>query len=497
MNPHKPAQLLLLATLLASSRLQAADTKLSDQDIVNAEHATIGLGTGPIKILKNTHPDAQWFGDAGLGLFIHWGIASVKAINISHPMIAHLPKGPMTEETRQRLLTTKAYKTLNGGKWVMPSEYFAQAREFNPRNYQPELWMKAAKDAGFTYAVLTTKHHEGFALWPSAYGDFSTKNYMGGRDLVKEWVEACRRNGIKIGLYYSGPDFYFDRDYMNFLAKDGHDDFPDMDMDYNPRTTRKSPEEIAAHQKAFAQLLNGQVEELLTRYGKIDLIWFDGEATKGCGTNRFISLDRMRQLQPGIVIIPRMHKAGDFATFERTLKIDKPIKTWGELCDTWTTTWSHEDGIPFRAPHYVLGNLTTCHALNVNYLIGVGPTKDGEFVPDIYKNIAIVGEWMKVNHDAVTKAKSLPPGERASVPATALGKTRYLFIPANNKGKYTEDLLPATDVTLTLSGVEKPASVTLTGDGKPLEFTYADQTVTIPLPAAKRSTGVDVVKVEF
>ena len=197
------------------------------------------------------------------------------------------------------------------------------------------------------------------------------------------------------------------------------------------------------------------------------------------------------------MINPRTHKAGDYATFERTLKIDKPIKTWGELCDTWTTTWSHVDNLPFRAPHYVLGNLTTCHAMNVNYLIGVGPTKDGEFVPEIYKNFALVGEWMKVNRDAVTKAKSLLEGESASVPATALGKTRYLFVQADNKGKYAEDLLPATDVTLTLSGVEKPSSVTLTGNGKPLEFSYADKKATIQLPAAKRSTGVDVVKVEL
>ncbi len=102
---------------------------------------------------------------------------------------------------------------------------------------------------------------------------------------------------------------------------------------------------------------------------------------------------------------------------------------------------------------------------------------------------------MKVNRDAVTKAKSLPPGESASVPATALEKTRYLFVQANNKGKYAEDLLPTTDVTLTLSGVEKPAKVTLTSDETPLAFSYADKKVTIQLPASKRSTGVDVVKV--
>ena len=297
--------LMLLAALLASSLGLAADNTPSDQDIVKAEHANIGMGTGPIKILKNSHPDAQWFGDAGLGLFIHWGIASVRAINISHPMIAYLPRGPISAEKRERLLKTKDFRGLNGtSKCVIPREYFAQAKEFNPQNYHPDVWMKAAKDAGFAYAVLTTKHHEGFALWPSAYGDFSTKNYMGGRDLVKEWVQACRNNGLKVGLYYSGPDFYFDREYMSFVARGEHSDFPELDVDYNPRTAKKSQEEIAEHQKAFAKMLNGQVEELLTRYGKIDIIWFDGEATKGCGTNRFISLARIRELQPGILIIP-------------------------------------------------------------------------------------------------------------------------------------------------------------------------------------------------
>ena len=489
----------LISALLASSLAFGADNQSSNQAVVDAEHSNIGLGSGPNIILKNTHPDAQWFGDAGLGIFFHWSICSVNATNISWPMIPFLKK-QLSSEERDELLKTKDYRDLQGNKCIVPNQYWAQAPKFNPQNYHPEEWMKAAKAAGFTYAVLTTKHHDGFALWPSAYGDFNTKNTMGGRDLVKEWVEACRNNGLKVGLYFTGPDWHFTRNYMSFLANASqktNPDFPSLDADYNPRPTKITPEEIAAYQKAFAEMFNGQVTELLTRYGKIDMIWFDGDVLRWIGTNHFISLKEMRKLQPGIVINPRTHKAGDFATFERTLKIDQPIKTWGELCDTWTTTWSHVDNIPFRAPHYVLGNLTTCHAKNVNYLLGVGPTKNGDLVPEIYKNMAIVGEWMKVNRDAVTKAKSLPEGESASVPATALGKTRYLFVQANNKGVYAEDLLPATDVTLNLSGVEKPSSVTLTADGKPLEFSYADKKVTVQLPAAKRSTGVDVVKVEF
>jgi alpha-L-fucosidase len=88
----------------------------------------------------------------------------------------------------------------------------------HPKKYDPDKWLKAAKKAGFVYAVLTTRHHEGFALWPSHYGDFNTKNFMGGRDLLKDYVAACRRNGIKVGFYYSPPDWYFDREFMNFTA---------------------------------------------------------------------------------------------------------------------------------------------------------------------------------------------------------------------------------------------------------------------------------------
>ena len=309
--------LTLISALLASTLAVGADNSSPDQAIVHAEHSAIGMGSGPNIILKNTHPDAQWFGDAGLGLFICWGIASVKAINLSHPMIAYLPQGrAFTPEQIEKIVAKKDYRGMTGqSKCVIPSEYFAQAKEFNPKNFDPDKWMQAAKEAGFTYSVLTTKHHEGFALWPSDYGDFNTKNYMGGRDLVKEWVEACRKYGIKIGLYYSGPDIYFDREYYPFFVAGSsmkeHPEFPELDMDYNPRTTKKSPEWIAEHQKAFATMFNGQIEELLTRYGKIDIIWFDGDVLKWVGKNHFISLERMRQLQPGIVINPRTHKAGE------------------------------------------------------------------------------------------------------------------------------------------------------------------------------------------
>jgi alpha-L-fucosidase len=494
-----------LAVLALPGILTAAESKktASDAETVPAKTSAIGVTASPKNSSARTqHADAQWYPDAGFGLFIHWGIASVKAMNISWPMI---PGRPLARQRiddpaeRARIIREEDWN-LNGKKpAVTPNQYWSMAKDFNPQKYDPDQWLKAAQAAGFTYAVLTTRHHEGFALWPSAYGNFDTKNFMGGRDLVKDYVAACRRNGLKVGFYYSPPDWNFDRDYMSFLyggARKLNPEFPSLDADLKPRTTKPTPEEIAKHQAAYAALVNGQVEELLTRYGKIDLLWFDGKPA--AGDNQVISQERIRELQPGIVINPRLHGHGDFVTYERTLTATNPVNGWAEFCNTWTTAWPHTEQ-PFRAPGFVLGQLATGRSLGVNYLLGVGPTADGEFCEGIYKNMAVVGDWMKHNGPAVKATKPLPAGETASVPATASGSTRYLFALPQFKagGAYEKDLLPATDVTLTLTGVGKPAKVFLLGDGSPLNFNYSGTRVTVQLPATKRTRSVDVVRVDL
>jgi alpha-L-fucosidase len=444
-------------------------------DEVKDEHKALNLD--PADASKRAdehtqHPDAQWFPEAGLGLFIHWGLSSVKAINLSWPMMDGRgdPKSQIT-----------------------PNEYWKQAESFNPKKYDPNKWMKAAKQAGFTYAVFTTRHHEGFAMWPSAHGDFNTRLHAEGRDLVKPYVEACRRNGLKVGLYYSPPDWHFDRDYVNFSRRPGAT--VPLDADHKPRTGKKSPEEIASHRAAYMAMVRGQVEELLTRYGKIDLLWFDGKVPNANG-DEIISQARIRELQPGIVINPRLHGHGDFKTYERQMKTDQVATGWAEFCNTWTSSWPHVAGAPFRAPGFVLSQFVQARAFHINYLISVGPTADGELIDEIYANMAAVGAWMKKNGKAVRGAQPLPAAEKASVPATAQGKTRYLFaLPKFTEGgAYEKDLLPAEDTTLTLSAASKPKSVRLLGGAK-LPCTFADGTVTIPLPAAKRSKLVDVVEV--
>lgn len=481
---------------------QNSSTK-TDAETVRAENSGIGIVTGDKPNRTHTmHPDAQWYPEAGLGLFIHWSISSVRAINISWTMRPGraLAKNKLSAEERTRVIRERDYNLEGRPPELTPNEYWAQAKDFNPQKYDPDKWLKAAKEAGFTYAVLTTRHHDGFALWSSAYGDFDTKNFMGGRDLIKDFVEACRRNGLKVGLYYSPPDWYFDRDYMNFLYGGGatmNPELPALDADLKPRLSEKNEAEKRRHEAEYAALVKGQVEELLTRYGKIDLLWFDGKPPIPNGGS-VITAERIRELQPGIVINPRLHGKGDFVTYERTLNTDQVADGWAEYCNTWTTNWSHINNIPFRANGYVLGQFVKSRSLGVNYLLGVGPMATGEFTPEIYQNMAVVAGWMKLNGRSVRGTKPLPAGETASVPATAAGYVRYLFAAPQFKegGAYYKDLLPPVDMKITLNGVGPPAAVKLLG-GKSLKFDYADRVLTIEIPASIRTKLVDVVQVDL
>ncbi len=480
-----------------------------DAPAVQAEHAQIDVESGNVQRLSSPHPAAQWFPDAALGLFIHWGLSSVRAMNISWPMIAGRPVWPAGSVLSQRRIADAAERErilherdfdLSGKPALSPDEYWSMAPTFNPRRYDPERWLRAVKAAGFTYVVLTARHHEGFALWPSAYGDFNTKSFMGGRDLVRPFVDACHRQGLKVGLYYSPPDWHFDREYMDFLFQGVHatnPEFPALGPDLLPRRAQKSDAELAAHQAAYAEMIRGQVEELLTRYGRIDLLWFDGRPPLP-RPETVISLERIRELQPGIVVNPRFHGSGDFVTFERRLPATRPPVDWAEFCNTWTSSWSHQE-IPFRANAFVLGQLALARSWGINYLLGVGPTADGELCPEVYRNMAVVARWMKDNGHAIRGATRLPMSESSSVPATARHGSRYLFAIPRFKAEsaYPEDQLAAKDEVLILSGVPAPRAVRLLAPSRPLVFSYKDGVVSVDLPARLRTNLVDVVQVDL
>ena len=491
----------------------AADTKSEAGD----QHAAIGVVESK-EIYHAAAPAAQWFPQAGFGLFLHWGIAAVHDGDIAAGDLswAMQPKGLMNKRIddpaeRERIIRESDWDLNGKPHHPTPNEYWALAKDFNPQNYNPDKWCAAAKAAGFTYVVLTTRHHDGFALWPSAYGDFSTKDYMNGRDLVKPFVEACRKYGLKVGLYYSPPNWHFDRDSMDFLywrARQKNPEFPKLDTDLKPRTKELTPAERQTHNAEVDAMVKGQVEELLTRYGKIDYLWFDGGPSSE--NRQCITRERIQELQPGIVIGPRLHGRGDLITFEgntvpdATMKKAATLGGWAEWCLTWTSSgWSYHKGRPLAADGWVLSRLASARSLGINMLLDLGPTEQGELDAEACSHLANVAAWMKVNGGAVHEAKPLPAGEKASVPATAWGQMRYLFacpkyaVKDGDRVAFDKVWLPSQDETISLTGVGPVKSVILLGDSKEVAHEYTGKVLTIHLPAARRTKLPDVVAVKL
>ncbi len=477
-------------------------TALAENQEVNGQHAGIGV----VEVKKNNqhtqHPDAQWFPDAGLGLFIHWDEASVRCLETSWPMIAgaHLawanPPRTIKDDPAEfaRIIREQDYNLEGKPPQITPNGYWALAKDFNPTNFHPEVWLKKAKEAGFTYAVLTTKHHNGFALWPSAYGGFNTQDTpMNGRDLVKEYVTACRAAGLKVGLYFSGPDWHFDRDYMNFMysktAKKYAGKLPELGPDHEARPLQHTTEEITTHQQAVAEMVRGQITELLTHYGKIDLIWFDG--VPACPQQGGIMpIERIRQLQPGIVINPRFHGHGDYITPEGTLPDNIHLKAdeWGELCSCWAYSWSYTKR-PFRPLNEVLTDLVRCRAAGINNLLDIGPMATGDFPPEAYENIKKLSGWMKINSEAIYGTRALQGEETASVPASSKGEVRYLYLVPGKKG---ENKPPIEKVSIT--GLPDNYQARLLGNEQSLLVTTNSDTISVAVPGDVPGGSVRVVK---
>jgi alpha-L-fucosidase len=397
---------------------------------------------------SNNHPLAQWFPEAGLGLFIHWGMASVNATgDLSWCMLANKPWKDAT---------------------ITPNNYYTQAKRWNPDQMDYDKMLKKAKAAGVNYAVMVTKHHDGFTLWPSAFGDMGTKQYMGGRDFVKEFATACRKNNIRVGLYYSPPDWWFDRNYKSFSYTG-----PALDMDHKPVTLQPKP---AGHDQKRKELIQGQVRELLTNYGKIDLIWFDG----GKGE---ISNDEVRRLQPGIVVNRRNGGGGDYGDSEGKLP-EKRFSGWFETCETcWPSNkWSYTEDWGWDTAPQVIAELVKLRAWGGNLLANVGPKADGS-VPDqalsAWKEMAV---WMKFNSESVIGTTSGPWPEKVNVPVTMKKGVAYLHC------------LPEMNEELVWRDAPEPAKVFLLRNNKQVPFNYQNGTLKIKLNADQRTNNVDVVK---
>ena len=461
----------------AQAEIDPRDYKISKKDLARAR-AILNAPDVPGKncnlVFPNPAPGARWYASASLGLFIHWGI---------HSMIGAQPSWNMI----------KGYKW--GGDYHSREEYYGQALVFDPQDYHPEKYLQAARDAGFTYAVLTTRHHDGYALWPSRYG-IGVKQYMHGRDLVREYVDACRKTGLKVGLYFSPRDWHYPGDR------------PDTEWDVETWGRRGPVQDTVANhrefEKFFAYVL-AQIGELLTDYGKIDLLWLDGMGWYGIPASDLCTekvYAWIRSLQPDIVINDRWAnivnpdnpdgtamRIGDFTTpFECVTPTYVPSEWW-EHCDIWTGKgggWGYNTKGVFKHISWFLKELVATRSLGGNFLPNVGPSGSGDMHPNFYNAIWAVAHWMAWGGESLLGCDPSPGPELANVPLTSRGADIwYAHLLMDFKGQ------------VSVRTGRPPKTVTLLRTGTPLEYIYRDGFLNFRLPDGPRVYADEVVKISF
>jgi alpha-L-fucosidase len=305
----------------------------------------------------------EWFRHAGVGMFIHWGIFSV----------------------------------IGRGGWEMHTEkiplddYDNYISGFTAANYDPDAWAKLAKQNGMRYMVLGTKHHEGFCLFDTATTNRNAVQQGPKRDLVKGYVEACRRHGLKVGLYFSLPDW----------SIQAFNDGPE-------KASKKAWE-------AFIGLIHEQVRELCANYGKIDVLWYDlacnlnGACPLTVQSLRAHELNAMvRALQPDILINDRSGLPEDFSTAEQQIKApDDPDRLW-EACLTMNKHWGYFPAdTHYKSPAEIVHLLTAIASNRGNMLLNVGPKPDGTIVQPERERMEALGRWLTVHREAI---ENVSPG---------------------------------------------------------------------------------------
>lgn len=357
-------------------------------------------------------------------MFIHWGHVSQQGLELSWPMAGGVPVLP--------------YSTA-----VPVGDYQASAATFAPPVSAPKEWAALARDCGMRYAVFTARHHDGFSMWPSAVSDFHA-----GDDLVGAYVDAFRSAGLRVGLYYSLSDWH-------------HPDYPaltDADRPYTFSPRRPAPEQW---RRFVDDYLFAQVRELLTNYGDIDVLWFDGGWERSA---REWKADELRSLisslQPDCLVNDRLPGHGDYETPEQFVPATPPADRW-ETCMTMNSTWGYcPADTGYKSARELVHTLCEVAAKRGNLLLNVGPRGDGTLPDEQVERLEVVAHWMRDHGEAILdSAPGLEPWQYYG-PSTRKADTIYLH------------LLSRPYETVTVRGVpiRRVQSVTHPASGAELAF---------------------------
>lgn len=388
------------------------------------------LGGVRCEELKLSDEDMKWWRDAKIGMFVHWGL----------------------------------YSILGRGEWVRHNEqipwdeYKALANEFNPKDFDMHEWTELAKEFGAKYMVMVTRHHDGFALWDSkgSYENFTSAATASKRDFVREYADACREAGLKLGFYYSPMDWRFP----------GY---------FHPEEMPESAQELKA--QCYAQ-----VEELCRDYGPVDILWYDGAwlAHKGSDTTSAwlwepVKLNKMaRKYNPKTIMNPRSGWEGNFYCDEGSHEIEGgiiPVPWEKNMCVCSGTSWGWMADDPVSDFDWLIHMLVDVICRDGNLLLNVGPDKDGHIPEPVKERMRQIGEWLKKNHDAVYGTRGGPFEPVDKVCGTTYNADK-IYVHVMDVKKFADVSFPALD--------KKIISCKL--DGEEIDFKQDEKHVKINLP---------------
>lgn len=372
---------------------------------------------------------ASWFERARFGMFVHWDHASQQGLEVSWPLVGGVFSLPKCQA-------------------VPVEQYHSSAATFDPGAWDPRALARSAREAGMEYVVLTAKHHNGWALWPTALSPFSVASSPYGRDIVAEFVEAVRDEGLRVGLYLSLSDWH-------------HPDYPAFTDEMKPYAFGASPPFPGQDRwERYLDHLSGQLRELLTGYGTIDLLWFDGGWERPADAWRPHELVAMiRSLQPEIVLNDRLHGVGDYATPEQFVPPSPPPGPW-ETCMTMNDSWGFVPAdTDYKSSRRLVHTLCEIAGRGGRLLLNVSPTGDGSLPPEQVERLQEVASWMSRNGGSIIGTEAgLEPWQHYG-PSTRRGSTVYLHLLARPYGEVTVRGIPVRRVASVrdvASGVHLP-----------------------------------------
>jgi alpha-L-fucosidase len=388
-----------------------------------------------------------WWHEAKFGMFIHWGLYSVIG---QHEWAKEVQGIPL-------------------------AQYELVAKHFNPKPNAAREWAKLARRAGQKYMVMTTKHHEGFCQFDSKLTDYCAPKQGPGRDLVREFVEAARAEGLRVGFYYS---------LMDWHHPDG----------------ARCKTDLAAR-KRFVEYTHGLIRELMTNYGKIDVLWYDVDWPLTAEEWESERMNKMVfELQPEIIVNNRNGLEGDFSTPEQEIKAADAGRAW-ESCMTLNDSWGFNHGDDaWKTPKTIAANLAICAGGGGNYLLNIGPKPDGSIPEETVAILEAVGQWLDTNGKAIYGTERVTAGGNVNANYTRRGNTLYVhqqFWPRHTPAaEWLSFYQPET--VIGLGGLKaKVKSARLLKTGQNVQFTQDELTLRLTgLPLQSPDQPVTVIEIE-